>query len=120
MSPERVLHHEIAILDALCARDVAALQALIAPDQVFVNGHVGAIDREALLAATAVVRMLEYTIGETRVVRIADDAWLVSYALDERGTHAGEPYSDRTYSTSVIVDGPDGLKVVHHHASHRS
>jgi hypothetical protein len=113
----KLIAHERGILDALCRRDVPALRGLVAPGIVFVNcmpGHVGGDD---FFRALEAVWMKTYVMGEPVVLEVADDAWILTYDLQESGVADGEPYQDRTYSTSVVVRSAGRFEVVFHHAT---
>ncbi|WP_371347419.1 nuclear transport factor 2 family protein [Ancylobacter sp. IITR112] len=109
----RVAAAEQRLRDAALAGDVAALDALLADDLVFVNqfGHVLSKEDDLDLHRTGAFRLKRLAFSDYRLSHLAPGLVLAVLRADAAGTAGGAPFEARLRFTRVWRQEPSGWRV---------
>lgn len=94
---------EARLRDAALAGDVAALDALLADDLIFINqmGQVLSKDDDLALHRTGALRLDSLAFSDYRLRRLDETHVLATLQADATGRAAGEPFTTRLRFTRI-------------------
>ena len=112
---EDVIAHDRAAWDAIKRKDSAAFSDMLAPEFVDVTPE-GIFDKAGTVNGVKSYDLTDVTLGDFKVIKIDDDAAIVTYTVSLKGSDGGKPIpaDNKAYhSTAKVWRGGKWLAVYH-------
>lgn len=97
---DQIVAQERAGLDALKRGDLAAFNASLADEAVFVDPH-GPATKAEVIDHTSAFKLDNFAMADVKFVPLPSDSGLIVYTLTESGTSHGRQFSAKVYVSSL-------------------
>ena len=96
-----IIAQERQVFDALKAKNWDAFAAKLADDQLYVSGE-GVFDKAQSVEAVKKLDLTDFTISDTKVLKIDKDAAVLTYTSVSKGTYDGKPLPEKTSLDTTV------------------